>query len=452
MQHVDGHDHAQIRAALDKAVANKGKPSLIVARTHIGIGTPKQDSSKAHGEPLGEGAIKVARQNRGWPEETFFVPEEVRALFAERAAEGKKAHEQWRAVLQQFQTHGDALPALYEQISTKAVPANLFEELLKAAPAKDAATRVQSGVVEQRAAALVPSLVGGSADLNPSTKTFIEGSPAVRAGSFEGRNIHFGIREHAMGSFVNGMSLTDGFIPFGSTFLVFSDYMRPAIRLAALSHLQALFVFTHDSVYLGEDGPTHQPVEHFWALRLIPNLDFVRPCDALECAAAWTHALNRRTGPTAFALSRQKLPNVPRAAGFDPKDMLRGAYTLADAAGAPTLVLIATGSEVEVALGAKKLLEAEGDRVRVVSAPCLEQFRREDAAYRDSVLPPGVPRVSIEIGVTAPWHAIVGDTGLVIGHDRFGESAPDKDLAKHFGFTPDAVAARIKAWRASKKA
>src|SRR6185503_21335616 len=211
----------------------------------------------------------------------------------------------------------------------------------------------QSSIIEQKVAELVPSLAGGSADLNPSTKTYIEGSPALKRGEYQGRNIHFGVREHAMGAFVNGMAATDGFIPFGSTFLIFSDYMRPAIRLAALSHLQSLFVFTHDSVYVGEDGPTHQPVEHFWALRLIPNLDFVRPADALECAAAWTHALQRRNGPTAIALTRQKVANIPRPAGFDAQVMLRGAYTIAAASSAPTLVLIATGSEVELAVGAK---------------------------------------------------------------------------------------------------
>ncbi len=452
VQHIDGHNHGQIREALDNAVKNQGKPSLIVARTHIGIGSPKQDSSKAHGEPLGAAAIKATREKIGVPEETFYVPDEVRALFAERASEGQKEHEQWNAEYQTLKVRGDATPALCEQLLKKAVPSNLFEELLKAVPEKDAATRVQSGIIEQRAAALVPSLVGGSADLNPSTKTFIEGGGTVQAGKFEGRNVHFGIREHAMGSFVNGMALTEGFIPFGSTFLVFSDYMRPTIRLAALSHLQSIFVFTHDSVYLGEDGPTHQPVEHYWALRIIPNLDFFRPCDAMECAAAWTHALQRTQGPTALALSRQKLPNVPRPAGFDPKELLRGAYTIADADGAPTLILIATGSEVSVALGAKKLLDAEGERVRVVSAPCLEQFRRENEAYRKSVLPPGTPAVAIEIGVTAPWYSVVGPSGFVIGLDRFGESAPDTDLAKHFGFVPEAIAAKIKAWRAASKA
>jgi transketolase len=453
VQHIDGHDHAQIRAALDKAEANKGKPSLIVARTHIGIGSPKQDSSKAHGEPLGPDAVKATKQKLGWTEETFYVPDDVRALFAERAEEGKKAHEEWNGLLKSFQARGGELPALYEQMMTKHVPDNLFEELLKVVPQKDAATRVQSGIIEQRVAALVPSFVGGSADLNPSTKTYIEGSPAVAAGKYDGRNIHFGIREHAMGSFVNGLASMGSFIPFGSTFLVFSDYMRPAVRLAALSHLQSLFVYTHDSVYLGEDGPTHQPVEHFWALRLIPNLDFFRPCDALECAAAWTHAVNRKDGPTAFALSRQKLANLPRPAGFDPKSMLRGAYVIAEAEGGkPTLVILATGSEVEVAVGAKKILDQKGEKVRVVSAPCVSQFGREPADYRESVLPTGVPRVAVEIGVSEPWYGIVGTSGLVIGHDDFGASAPDKDLQKHFGFEPDAVAAKIQSWRAATKA
>ncbi len=444
VQHIDGHDHAQIREALDKAVAEPARPSLIVARTHIGIGSPKQDSEKAHGEPLGEKAMHATKVALGWPETPFYVPETVRALFAERAEDGKKEHAAWKKTVAAFTAKGGPAADLYGKIMARAVPANLFEELCKAAPTKDAATRAQGGVVEQRAAALVPSLVGGSADLNPSTKTYIEGSEAISKGHFEGRNVHFGIREHAMGAFVNGMAVSDGFIPFGSTFLIFSDYMRPAIRLAALSHLQSIFVYTHDSVYLGEDGPTHQPVEHYWALRLIPNLDFVRPCDALECAMAWTHALERRTGPTAIALSRQKLANLPRPDGFDNRTMLKGAYVLADAKD-PTIIVIATGSEVEVAVGAKKILDEKGERVRVVSAPCWTLFERQDAAYRDSVLPRGPRRVAIEIGVTEPWRGVVGLDGLVIGHDTFGASAPDKVLAKEFGFTPEAVAAKIRA-------
>lgn len=445
---IDGHDHAQIRAALDEAVAVKGKPKLIVARTHIGIHSPRQDMSKAHGEPLGAKDVEATKRAIGWPlEPTFHVPGEVRALFAERAADGVAEHAAWRARVAAFEQKGGDAPALYRQLVAKAVPSDLFEQLVAAAPAKDAATRVQAGLVEQTLAALVPSLAGGSADLNPSTKTFIEGSASIARDSFAGRNVHFGIREHAMGAIMNGMALAPGFVPFGSTFLVFSDYMRPAIRLAALSHLQAVFVFTHDSLYLGEDGPTHQPVEHVAALRLIPNLDVVRPADALECAAAWAHAMARTKGPTAFALTRQKTANVARPAGFDPRVMLRGAYVLSEAeGGAPEAVVVATGSEVELALGAQRALAAAGRRVRVVSAPCWSAFEREPAAWRDAVLPPGVRRAVIELGRTDAWRGVVGLEGLVIGHDAFGLSAPDKDIQRHLGFTVDAVASKLGAW------
>ncbi|MET0593365.1 MAG: transketolase [Polyangiaceae bacterium] len=448
VQHIDGHDHAAIRTALDKAVAEPSRPSLIVARTHIGHGSPnKHDSAKAHGEPLGAAEAKATKENIGWPlEPTFLIPDDVRALFSALAEDGKKEHAAWKKIAGALEKDSGEKGQLFRQLLHKEVPANLLEELIKVAPTADGATRAHGGVIEQRAAALVPSLAGGSADLNPSTKTYIEGSPAIQKGKFEGRNVHFGIREHAMGAFMNGMAATDGFIPFGSTFLIFSDYMRPSIRLAALSHLQSLFVFTHDSVYVGEDGPTHQPVEHFWALRLIPNLDFVRPADALETAAAWTHALQRRNGPTAIALTRQKVANIPRASGFDPKVMLRGAYTLADSNGAPTLVLIATGSEVELAIGAKAKLEANGHKVRVVSAICWEAFERQDSAYREQVLPKGIKRVVIEIGRSDPWRGVVGPEGLVIGWDKFGTSAPSKDIQQHFGFTVDAVTEKIRGW------
>jgi transketolase len=248
-----------------------------------------------------------------------------------------------------------------------------------------------------------------------------------------------------MGAIMNGMAVTEGFIPFGSTFLVFSDYMRPTIRLAAISHLQSLFVFTHDSLYLGEDGPTHQPVEHLFALRMIPNVDVVRPADSIEAAAAWAHALLRTKGPTVFALTRQNLPVLDRPAGFDNATMLKGGYVLADAEN-PTVVLVATGSEVSLAVAAKKLLDADGQRVRVVSMLCLEAFNRQDEAYRASVLPAGVKRVSIELGISTPWRSIVGDTGLSIGHDTFGASAPAKVIAKELGFTPEAVAKRVGAF------
>lgn len=451
VQRIDGHNHAEIQKALDVAVAHKGQPKLIVAKTHIGIGSPnKQDSHKAHGEPLGESEIKLVKEALGWPTEPLFhVPVEVRALFEARKAEGATARKAWLDQKAAFSKKDPAQSAAYEGLLAKAVPANLLEELCKIAPTKEAATRVHSGIVEQRVAALVPSLAGGSADLNPSTKTFIEGSPSIRRGEYAGRNVHFGIREHGMGAVLNGMALTEGFIPFGSTFLAFADYMRPTIRLAALSHLQSIFVFTHDSVYLGEDGPTHQPVEHYWALRVIPNVDVFRPADALECAAAWTHALERRNGPTVMALTRQNVPTLERPQGFDPRTMLRGAYVLREpVGGSAEAVLIATGSEVGLAVAAQAVLAKAGKHVRVVSAPCLELFARQDEAYRDSVLPKGLRRASIEIGVSAPWRALVGESGLTLGLDRFGASAPDKVIAEKFGFTPEAVGKRVGEWLA----
>lgn len=450
VQTIDGHDHHAIRTALDRAVAESSRPSLIVARTIIANGSPgKANSSKAHGEPLGAKEVEATKRAIGWPlDPTFHVPDDVRALFAARAEEGRRARIAWQDAVATFERDDAAAARSYRQLLDCAIPTNLFAELCAAAPRKDGATRVHAGVIEQRVAALVPSLVGGSADLNPSTKTYIEGSSAIVKGRFDGRNVHFGVREHAMGAFVNGLALSGAYIPFGSTFLVFSDYMRPAIRLAALSHLRSIFVFTHDSVFLGEDGPTHQPIEHLWALRLIPNVDVVRPADSLECAAAWSHAITRRSGPTVLALSRQKLPELPRLDGFDNEVMLRGGYILADATGgAPSVILIATGSEVALALDVKRLLDKDGERVRVVSMPCLEQFQRQDQAYREHVLPMGLLRVAIELGVTAPWYSVVGDRGLVIGHDDFGASAPDKDLAKAFGFVPAVVAAKVRSMR-----
>lgn len=449
VQHIDGHDPEQIRAALDAAVAETARPSLIVARTHIGLGSPNRvDTSKAHGEPLGAAEVKATKEALGWPlEPTFLVPSDVQALFDERAKDGARERASWLETAASVERHPQ-LGALYKRLMAKDVPADLLEKLCAAAPQKSAATRVQSGLIEQKVAELVPSFMGGSADLNPSTKTYINDSTALQKGDFSGRNVHFGIREHAMGAFVNGVAVSDGFIPFGATFFVFSDYMRPTIRLAALSNLQSIFVFTHESVYLGEDGPTHQPVEHLWALRVIPNTDVVRPCDALECAAAWAHALQRRSGPTILALTRQTLHNLERPAGFKNELMLKGAYVIAEASGgAPTMVIMATGSEVEPSLAAKKLLEAEGERVRLVSAPCWDAFQRQDKAYRQSVLPPGVPRVIVELGVSEPWQGAAGDDGLVIGHDGFGTSAPAEVIQEKFGFTPDAIAKKIRTWK-----
>ncbi|HXN31868.1 MAG TPA: transketolase [Polyangiaceae bacterium] len=445
----DGHDHAKVRAAIDRALARKGQPSFIRARTHIGQGAPhKHDSKEAHGEPLGAEEVAATKKAMGFdPEKSFFVPAEVYALFKERAGDLALDHDAWNARFEAWRKADPERAARLDAFEKKSVPASLYDELLKAAPAKDDATRNLFGALEQVVAARVPSLIGGAADLAPSTKTLLKDGGAIGPGKFDGRNMHFGIREHGMGAVCNGMSVSGGIIPFGATFLIFSDYMRPSIRLSALMDAQCLWVYTHDSVFLGEDGPTHQSIEQLWALRLIPNLYVARPADALECAAAWAIALDRKGGPTAFALSRQKVPQIQRDAGFDPKNALRGAYVVQEAAGGkPDCVLVATGSELHLAVGARAKLEAAGKRVRVVSALCLEAFAAQDPAYRERVLPRSVRKASIEAGRSLPWRGIVGDEGLTIGIDRFGASAPDKDIAEHLGFTVDAVTEKVRAW------
>jgi transketolase len=442
-ERVDGHDPAQVRAALDRATARRGQPSLIVARTHIGIGAPtKQDTSSAHGEPLGPAELEGAKKNAGWPLDGFHVSEEARGLFAERALQNLVVYRAWQAKVGAL-TGQQALA--YAALVAREVPADLFEKLLEVAPPQKAATRVLGANVEQRAAELIPAIVGGAADLAASTRTTIKGAGDVRRGEYAGKNLHFGIREHAMGAILNGVALSGYFIPFGSTFLIFSDYMRPSIRLAAIMEQQVVYVFTHDSIFVGEDGPTHEPVEHVWALRLIPNVHVVRPADAPECAAAWTYALTRRNGPTVLALSRQNLPPLERPADWDPKSMLDGAYVLRDAPDAAAVV-IATGSEVCVALEAAKLLEARGKRLRVVSAPCWEAFARLPLDRQQQVLPTGLRRVSVEAGLAAPWRSIVGLDGLTIGLDRFGASAPYQRLAEEFGLTAPKVADAIANW------
>ena len=449
VQRIDGHDHAQIRAALEKAQAQKEKPSFIVARTHIANGAPNaHDTSEAHGAPLGKDEIAATKKAMGFdPDKQFHVPAEVYAFFQARAEERAKEHAAWTAVHEAWRKANPDKARELDAFEARAVPANLYEELLEAVPEKEDATRNTSNVIQQKVAELVPSLIGGSADLAPSTKTLIKKSGSVKAGSFDGRNLHFGIREHGMGSVCNGMALSEGIIPYGATFLIFSDYMRPSVRLSALCELQCLWIFTHDSIFLGEDGPTHQPIEQLGSLRLIHNLAVVRPADGIETAAAWTIAMTRKHAPTAFSLTRQKVPTVKRDAGFDPKSVLRGAYVAQEATGGkPDVVIVATGSEVALATGAREKLEAAGKKVRVVSAPCLEIFAAQDEAYRASVLPAGVRKVSIEAGRTEPWRGIVGDGGLCIGIDKFGASAPDKVLADKYGLTVEHVTARIQAW------
>ncbi len=441
VQRVDGHAPDQVRKALDAAVAHRGSPSLILARTIIGIGAPtKAGTSKAHGAPLGREEIDGAKRACGWPLEQFFVAPEARALFAKRAAENRPLREAWEKLARGLT--GERA-ALYQKLTTRAVPDNLYAELLAVARTlKPDATRSSGAAVEQKAAALVPALVGGAADLAESTKTTIKGSPDIKRGEFAGRNFNFGIREHGMAAILNGLALSGLFVPFGSSFLIFTDYCRPSIRLSALMEQQVIYVFTHDSVFLGEDGPTHQPVEQLASLRLIPNLDVVRPADALECAAAWTYALTRRHGPTLIALSRHKLPALERPDGFDTARMLDGAYVLSDA-DKPEVVMIATGSEVSAAVAAKKLLEEKGRRVRIVSAPCVQAFERMPPEKRAAMLPSGPLLVSVEAGRTMGFAALTGPSGLNIGVDRFGASAPWERLAVEFGLTGEAIAARV---------
>jgi transketolase len=447
----DGHDHEKIRSAIDRAIAHQRvqrQPCFIRARTHIGHGAPhKHDTKEAHGEPLGKDEVAATKRAMGFdPDKSFVVPPEVYALFKERAAELAAEHDAYSARFDVWRRADPDRASRLDAFENKVVPGNLYDQLLKALPTKEDATRNLSNALQQVVAKSVPSLIGGAADLSPSTKTLIKDAAGVGPGKFEGRNMHFGIREHGMGAVCNGMALS-GVIPYGATFLVFSDYMRPSVRLSAIMETQCLWIYTHDSVFLGEDGPTHQPVEHLWSLRLIPHLYVVRPADALECAAAWAIALARRHGPTAFALSRQKLPAFQRDPTFDPKDALRGAYVVQEAAGGkPDCVLVATGSEVALAVGAKARLEAAGRRVRVVSALCLEAFAAQEAAYRERVLPKGVRRASIEAGRTPPWREIVGEDGLTIGIDRFGASAPGPVIADKLGFTVDSVSDRVRTW------
>lgn len=449
---ADPYDHEALAAALQQGVDECARPTLLMCRSHIGYGAPhKQDTSHAHGEPLGAEEAAAAKRALGWPESpAFLVPDEVRERFAARATELAAARARWDAGYARWSAADPARAAAFEDLLEDETPTDLVERLCAEAPSGAAATRAHGGAVLQKAAALLPGLVGGSADLDGSTKTRIAGSPSVRRDDFSGRNLHWGVREHAMTAVANGLALAGGFVPYTASFLTFTDYARPAMRLAALMKLRHVFVYTHDSLFLGEDGPTHQAVEQIASLRLMPNLLVLRPADGLETAAAWGLALERLDGPTLIALTRQSVPAIARPADFDAASLRRGATVLRDHESRDALTLVATGSEVHLALAAAERLAAAGTPVRVVSMMAPQLFLAQDAAFRDRVLPPGGARVSIEAGVTGGWHAVIGEHGLAIGLDRFGESAPAEALAHHFGFTPEAVAERVRAWRAAR--
>lgn len=445
VQKIDGHDRAAAEAAIAAARAETDRPSIIIARTHIANGCPtKHDTAAAHGEPLGEEEIAAAKQLVGWPvDKPFHVPGEVRDLFAARAKDLLKDYNAWQEMFAKYSEEFPELVELWDAMMNRAVPADIDDQLLaKLDCEKPNATRNSSGLIIQELAKLVPALWGGSADLAPSNKTDVKGGGDFSKDDPLGRNIHFGVREHGMGSLMNGMALYGGVIPYGGTFLVFADYMRPTIRLASIMKQQVVYVFTHDSIFVGEDGPTHEPIEHIASLRCMPGVTVIRPADTAETIMAWAAALENRTGPTVLALTRQNLGAV-NDSPVKAKALRKGAYVVRDAQKIDVL-LIATGSEVGTALGAADMLEEKGVGVRVVSMPSMELFEAQDKAYQDSVIPPTVKkRVAVEAGASFGWCRYAGDDGVAIGMDRFGASAPYKVLAEKFGFTPESVAARV---------
>jgi len=448
----DGNDIKAIEKAIATARKSKGKPKLIRIKTVIGFGMPRQGTNKAHSDAPGIDAVKETKRNLGWDENKHFhVPKAVANKFRQTPKNGAEIEKRWNEVVKKYKIAHPDLATEFSLISSGELPADWEDHLPKFDGVEAKATRAYSGDVINAIAPAIPHLVGGSADLTPSNNTGIKNSADMQAGNYSARNIHYGIREHAMGSLMNGMALYGGVIPFAGTFQTFSDYMRPAIRLAALSHIRVIFVFTHDSIGLGEDGPTHQSVEHIAAMRAIPNLAVIRPADAHEVREAWRAALKRTDGPTAFALSRQKVALIDRKKFADAKNLHKGAYVLADSVSKsgkpvkPQLILIATGSEVELALEAREKLSAKGLATRVVSMPCQEFFDEQSAKYKEAVLPSDVTaRLAIEAGVRQGWDRYVGPEGDVISVDTFGLSAPAEDVFKAFGFSVPNVVKKAK--------
>ncbi len=443
----DGNDIKAIEAAIKSAQKIKDKPKLIRVKTIIGFGMPKQGTSKAHSDAPGNDAVKETKRNLDWPEnKSFFVPKEAAAHFRSAVKNGARMEKEWNDSLKKYAKAHPDLAKQLEQIRKDRLPQDWEKALPKFDGVEAKATRAYSGDVINAIADTIPALIGGSADLSPSNNTVIKSSEDLQAGEYQNRNIHFGVREHAMGSTMNGMALFGSVIPFGGTFQTFSDYMRPAIRLAALSRIQVIYVFTHDSIGLGEDGPTHQSVEHLAAMRAIPNLAVIRPCDAHETREAWRAALKRDTAPTAFAFSRQKVALVDRKKFAKADGLHKGAYVLAEAedkAGKsvePKLILIATGSEVGLAMEAREKLNKSGTPTRVVSMPCWEFFDEQSAKYKESVLPKNVTaRLAIEAGVSQGWHKYIGDAGDTLTVDKFGASATAEDVFRDYGFTVENV-------------
>jgi len=441
---IDGHSHKEIDEAFAAARKETERPTIIIARTHIAKGSPnKQDTSHSHGSPLGDPEIAATKKVLGLPEDkTFFIPKEVYAMFAARKQELSSDYIQWHKRCAEFRKAKSALAEQWDIAQECRIPVDIEKVLPKFSPDKAMASRQASGTTLQELAKAIPFLVGGSADLAPSTNTELKGLGSVQAGNMSGRNLHFGVREHGMASVMNGMALHGGFVVYGATFLVFSDYCRPAVRLSALMHLPVIYVFTHDSIFLGEDGPTHQAVEHLAALRAIPGLTVIRPGDAAETASAWAAALLNRHGPTALILSRQSIPTLDRSVCAPSSGLKQGAYTLwQNREGTPDVIILASGSEVGVALKAAQSMEKDKATVRVVSFPSWELFDAQPASVKEDVLPAACKkRVVVEAGVSLGWQKYAGFGSEMICLDRFGASAPAEILAVKFGFTPENIA------------
>jgi transketolase len=443
----DEADMTEIELALREAQGVDDRPSLIVLPTHIGYGSPnKQDTAAAHGEPLGEEEVRLTKEALDWPtQEPFFVPEEVREAFAPVLERGIEAEGEWSSLFEEYAADNPEPAAEFTRVTHREAPPlpPIAEAPTLTPDDGPIATRAASGKALNWLAPRIPELLGGAADLAPSTATQLDGEPSVTRHAFRGRNLHFGVREHAMGAIVNALAI-EGLRAYGATFLTFSDYMRAAIRLSALMQIPSIFVFTHDSILMGEDGPTHQPIEQLAALRAIPNLEVIRPADYRETFLAWHWLLGRSSVPTALVLTRQKIPVLDPAA--IPDDAVeRGAYVHREPDGDPELILIGTGSEVSLSLDAADLLADDGIAARVVSMPSSERFAAQSAEYRDSVLPPSITaRLSVEAASPFGWARWVGDRGASMAIDRFGASAPGPVVAEHFGFTPVTVAARAR--------
>ena len=444
---VDGMDVAAVSEAIEEA-KKEDRPSLILARTVIGFGSPNRaGKSKAHGSPLGAVEGGLTRENLNWPDETFHIPGEALEHFRCAVENGAKLEQEWQSKWDAYQAAYPELAAQLARMMAEELPAGWDADLpVYEVGSKAKATRAYSGEALNAIAPHLPELIGGSADLAGSTKTLLKGEASFQPESYEGRNFHWGVREHGMGAAMNGMYLHGGIIPYGATFLIFTDYMRASIRLAALSHIHCVYVMTHDSIGLGEDGPTHQSIEQLPGLRAIPNLDVIRPGDGNETSAAWRTAVAHRGGPVMLVLSRQGMPVLEGTAEKAKEGVERGAYVLSDCEGTPDVILMGTGSELHLCIDAQKSLAEEGIGARVVSVPALKRFLRQDAAYRDAVLPSSVrARLAIEAASPMSWHQLVGLDGDVIGMSTFGISAPYKESMAHFGFTAENVVKRAKA-------